>query len=1153
MDPLGGFKIRVQERNPPPAKAPSGPTFRPVTAAQKAGPPAPTLAEFNLATSGSLGKPTAAQVAARHKTALYQQHLAGLHAPKVDPVTQWSPQEQQRARALRQQNEGTAGVIVRSGLEGIAEPAKHLANALGGTGGSRLAELGAAAGTAALSVIPPIRGPRALLAAIDAARAGEDALTAGKAAYRARSLVLNDLTQQLPKARSRVTRGVEKTADTVSQAMMGQGKVAASARKVLPTASAQARVAKAAGRENMVDAGRQQARMAGELKVLPREGTPEDVAHFWWAQLPVSHRNVQGLQLVRAQQAKTLEAIASGHTLKALQGRLGALQAEARGADAATVFKVLPQIEDVKKLITDLPHQANDLGVSLAELDRVIAHPPKLNPRIIGAVHAISDDRRMILEGAKVLKPERATARQGLVSKWLGLNARPEPYVGNGVEGVGSVPDLARQSGYLYHRTSLDRFETIREKGLAPAKPTGNPPGVYFGNEPLQARGLAQKRANSVYLRVSKSRVSGLSERAFGESVTSQAVPAADLEYLAADGKWHALAPTTATGTDAPAFIGHRLSGKVRGSQPSLLPAAAGVGRPKLPQGVGSENKLVLANTGRIRPSTRVAAEDWQAAQVYRQANTARSDLAKMGTPFTGRLPDGYALVNPRGRAVPAHWKTDMLAKLGEQGPSQDEIAQAAHEIVSGFISDPKTTAALKQGGDEAAQALRDFVGGTGVKWDELRVVPERVVRRYYGQFTAARGSTLAGKAYDSAVDFTAASIIFARLGYVPKNIAQNLVMAAPHQGVFFAANVPRAAQALLDPELRHLIVNEVGMSGATQALGAEARFAGKLRGAPGKAAGAVGAVADTPIRVSAWIHEAAAAGVIPKLSPFLSDHDKQALLYLLTDPSQRPLLNDIRSRAVEAMADFSRLTPMQRRWARRFLVIPGWLWAGSRYPFHFAVTHPGRTAALAYAAAGEPGAPSRYQVNKPVDEYFAKDLPSFIQGIETAGGNVLRTSSLSPVGTPWEIFGALVGGSPRTAYDYANPVPSALQGIASRTVQGPNGPYRTNYQDAVLKNLERLVPTEKFIRDVVSPPANPKTYPGDTSRWGRIERELGVIPIRINRTGGGKSAVRPIRFRPTGSSGGGGFSQRSKTHSSGGGFSQQVHGRGAGGGFSGR
>ena len=779
--------------------------------------------------------------------------------------------------------------------------------------------------------------------------------------------------QQLPAARSRVTKTlIEKPADVVSQAMMGEGKVAAAARKVLPRASAEARVAKAAGREQAQEAARAQAGMARQIKTLPREGSPEDIAHSWWAQLPVSHRNAEGLKLVRAKQASELEQLTSGKALKGLEAQAGAVRAKLATADEATRFDLIGKLQDLKLLMSDLPQRVEDLSASMARLDQVIAKPPRLDERVIGAVRALSADRRQVLEQAEVLKPERAATREGLVSRWLGL------------------------------------------------EPTGEE-----------------------------------------------------------------------------AFLGHRL-GKVRGSQQSLMPVSVGLGRVKLPQGVSTENKLVLAKSGRLRESTRVAVEDWQAAQVYRSATTSRRDLAQMGKPFEGRLPEGMMLVNPKGRAVPPHWKTDKLAKIGQEGFDQEEVYKAAQEIVSGFLADPSQL-------DEMLRAAR----AAGVRWDELRVVPESVVKRYYGQFTPARGSGKIAKVYDAAVDFTAASIVFARLGYIPKNIAQNLIMAAPHQGAFLLVNVPRAAQAIADPQLRPLLAAEVGFSGPTQGLSGEARYGRALRGAPAKAAAFVGSVADNPMRISAFLHEAAAAGVIPKLKPVLSEADKTQLMRLLTDPQNRPLLNDIRSRSVEAMADFSRMTPEQRRWARRLLIIPGWLYAGSRYPVHFAATHPGRSAALAYAAAGEPGAPDRFQVNKPVNEYFAKGLPSFLEGIDTGQGKVLRTTSLSPVNTPYDIAMALAQKSPDTAVGYANPFAKALYNIANRTADSPRGPYRTDFQTAVARNLERLAPNVKLARELISP-SGEGNYPEDATRLGRLKRELGVIPIEVKRastpTGSSKS-----------------------------------------------
>jgi hypothetical protein len=188
-------------------------------------------------------------------------------------------------------------------------------------------------------------------------------------------------------------------------------------------------------------------------------------------------------------------------------------------------------------------------------------------------------------------------------------------------------------------------------------------------------------------------------------------------------------------------------------------------------------------------------------------------------------------------------------------------------------------------------------------------------------------------------------------------------------------------------------------------------------------------------------------------------------------------------------MADFSRLTPDQARLARRFLVIPSWLMAGSRYPFHFAANHPVRSALLAYVAAGEPGAPERFHLNKPINHYFVNGAAPWLEGIDV-GDKTLRTGSLSPVNTPWELAQSVLqtARGKSNPFDFAHPTAwDSAAPLASTAVDFAQG--------GGVRSLERLVPGEKFVRQMIDPQAS-KFYPGDRTRLGRLERELGVIPI---------------------------------------------------------
>lgn len=797
-------------------------------------------------------------------------------------------------------------------------------------------------------------------------------------AYEPRTLTHGDLTQQLPKARSRITRTVvEKPADVVSTRL--QRSERATKTPLVRVATSGERVVKAAGRSQRAEIPRAAAPMVPHLdaiKAVPA-GSPEDVANFWYAQLPKTHRNEVGLTLVRDKQAVELGYLTSGQALADLTKREAAVRVEiGKAATGSEALKGVRELEELKVLKSDLPQREQDAAASIGQLERLIAEPPAVNERAIAAVHALGGERTRILVDAKRLHPARAEQRRGLVSRWLGVD------------------------------------------------PTGEE-----------------------------------------------------------------------------AYLGHRLprSENFRGS---TLPSG-GTARVSSPQGVGTENKLILATGGRLRPSLRVAAEDWQSAQVFHQANVARDDLGRIGTPFKGYVPPGSVLVNPKGRTIPPHWRTDELSQFTDGYEDTEAIRKQAQEIVDEFVAqDPAAHERMKQAALEQ-----------GISWDELRVVPKRLVDRYYAQFRPSRGRSTPAKAYDAMVDAVATSIVFARVGYIPKNLVQNLVMAAPHQGVFLPQNAVKAAQAMADPMLRHIFQAEVGHTGPTGALGTEA-LSQRAKLGLGKIAGGVGKVADDPVRFSALLHELQAAGVVPRSHPWLTPSDRAALIRFYTDKANRPLVNDVRSRAVEAMGDFSRMTPDQSRIARRFLIIPGWLMAGTRYPFHFAATHPVRSALLAYIAAGEPGAPDQFTLNKPVDEYFTGT--GYRRGIQTPYGRI-RTNSLSPVSTPVDLALAAQGTvrgkqgpfdfNTPTIWDFVQP------GIGSLVGGLQGGDWG--------RALKRLFPGEQFVEQMIRPRQSP-TFPEDVTRVGRLKRELGVVPIQVTDPGtsSGGSAPSQRHYGQRGSGG---------------------------------
>jgi hypothetical protein len=196
----------------------------------------------------------------------------------------------------------------------------------------------------ALGVLPVGRGVGAIARGARAARAPESPFKAARAARLAehetkaataaetppealkgrRTLRVGEKVQQLPSSRSQVTKTlIERPADVFS-----------AKHPELWYVGAQARVAKAAGRETRLEAERAQAAMVHHANALPKEGSKSDLFHFWAAQLPKSHRNAKGIRLVVQQQADELQRISSGEALKDLQRQQTAIQAklDAKGA-----------------------------------------------------------------------------------------------------------------------------------------------------------------------------------------------------------------------------------------------------------------------------------------------------------------------------------------------------------------------------------------------------------------------------------------------------------------------------------------------------------------------------------------------------------------------------------------------------------------------------------------------------------------------------------------------------------------------------------------------------------------------------------------------------------------------------------------------------
>ena len=208
-------------------------------------------------------------------------------------------------------------------------------------------------------------------------------------------------------------------------------RVAQAAGRAITPLSTRARVPSRAGTLQSVEAGRRRAERAVELRTIAKAGRGERTAHFWWAQLPAAQRNAQGLQLVRNRIAAEQSRYASGQVTRQLEQRLDEIN-DALKSPGADRWVLMRERESVRALLADIPRVIADQGDELKKLDKLIAKPPKLNDNIIMALDVLAQDRRNILTAAGKLTDDRANARAGIVSRWLGLEETGEEiYLGH--------------------------------------------------------------------------------------------------------------------------------------------------------------------------------------------------------------------------------------------------------------------------------------------------------------------------------------------------------------------------------------------------------------------------------------------------------------------------------------------------------------------------------------------------------------------------------------------------------------------------------------------------------------------------------------------------------------------------------------------------
>lgn len=906
-----------------------------------------------------------------------------------------------------------------------------------------------------------------------------------------RTMKLNEQETQFPASQARSTAYVQKLLDRASERLTtrvnklreSDSLLARSAGRALTPASARGRLPKQAGKHLRDEVKRGRAARAEDVRTLRgvRRGkipfTREegaDMAHSWYVQLPPESRNAEGLKLVRGKLDEQRQYYTSGEASDDIELAMADLRAESKLANAEgdtnRVFEIMGEIASLKAIQADIPTRIADLSENLTKLGRVIDNPVKVDDDVIESARVMMRERtdEMIKAG---LDPERAALRVGLVSRWLGLDNTP------GVVEMSPLELVRGAARELDTRAYLRDPEHRRQVAELAADIKAN--GI---REPLRVRS------------------DGTLEDGLHRALAAVAAGLTRVPVLREG--------ATSTYSGGEIYFGHR-AGKVRGSRASGFPGGISTGKTRLPEGVGTANKMVLAQTGRMRQSLETVIEDWQAAQIYKWHNIAKDEMAKMGEEIVGRPKPGYVVINPRGHQLPRTWKVDREKKLAEEGfTDPDEILVTdVDEYIRNYMASGADAERLIKQAAEAGHL------------EDLRQVPADVVSRYYGQFQTPKLGLVKPTAmttpgapqnvgFGDVVDFANnalyISLIYANPGHIPANVLANLLMAGAHQGAFLPFNLLRAGQLLTSGEdaqarrLIDLVKAEIGVT-ANEAV-TEGRH---LKGV----GNVVSSFADTPYRVSSLMHELAREGIVSKVNPVLTKRDFQNIERFLSDERNRPLLNDIKDRAVQAMVDFERLGPNERAIAGKLLFIWRWMRGGSRYPARFIADHPLRSLFGAYVVAGAPGAPEEIQ-NKIRETLpnVAEGMPPWLAGALEAGetvvdnktyDRVMPTRTISPVSTPWEVGGALVGRpGAQTAAEFLNPGLRSLYQVASK--QNPFGRDAESYRESALQAGERIVPQIGLTKDLLNPEGG-GLYPEDATREGRLKRAARIFPIAID------------------------------------------------------
>lgn len=371
----------------------------------------------------------------------------------------------------------------------------------------------------------------------------------------------------------------------------------------------------------------------------------------------------------------------------------------------------------------------------------------------------------------------------------------------------------------------------------------------------------------------------------------------------------------------------------------------------------------------------------------------------------------------------------------------------------------------------DEAQALAEAARG------ELRFVDERRLgglNRREG--FATEGGKAAAQLADEVNAANSVALLFLKVtGYLAPNLAGQTLLATIHQGFAAPVNLARAVKLYrqLGPEEQATLRVAAGLGFAKSIEVERSRLIRPVRDV---LANAYSKVLDSPWRWAAFIHEARKLGY----------RTPAQMRELLMDPATRGDLVEAAQRTRDAMVDFERHGPNERKIVRRVVMFYPWVKGSTLYTGRFVRDHPIQAATMAQLGRkGEKDA-KRLLGNVPG---FARGI--FPIGLDSLGRPlVVDPRSAGLFGSPAELGTALANINetrpPISLESFLSaPAEALIQGIVPHdTLEGYALPrseaFRREYVDA--NPVARLVRGLRHPNDEdedVLYPASKKTAAG--------------------------------------------------------------------------